>query len=145
MAGNTARLRFTGLKEMHHLLRTYGQDLVKAAYADVSETTRRTAERTAAAAPVESGDLVNSIKATVRTDGYTIRGKVRVGVKYAAHLEFGTEHIDKHPHLVPAAVDERKQMQARLISTVVDTAPAGLGKPRVTGHDAGLPAIGIDE
>jgi HK97 gp10 family phage protein len=142
--GNTARLRFTGLDKMQHLLHAYGQDVVRAAYEDVSETTRRTAERTAAAAPVESGDLVKSITAIVRTDGYVIRGRVRVGVDYAAHLEFGTEKTPKHPHLVPAAVDERKQLQARLIDSVIEHTPAELGKPRIVGRDAGLPGIHIE-
>ena len=142
--GNSARLRFTGLDKLHHLLHAYGQDVVRAAYQDVTETTRRTAERAAAAAPEETGALKASIKATVRTDGYVIRGRVRVGVKYAAHLEFGTEKVAKHPHLVPAAVDERKHMQARLIESVVSLAPAELGKPRIVGRDAGLPGIAIE-
>jgi hypothetical protein len=144
MAGNTARLRFTGLDKLQHLLRAYGQDVVRGAYEDVTETTRRTAERTAAAAPTETGELVASIKAIVRTDGYVIRGRVRVGVKYAAHLEFGTEKVAKHPHLVPAAVDERKQMQARLIATVVAKAPRELGTPHIVGRDAALPGVSIE-
>ena len=142
--GNRATFKVTGFKNLRHLVHQYGQDVTEAALADVSETVFTCAQRTRAAAPVADGELQNSITATVRTDGYTIKGKVRVKAKYASFLEFGTEEVNKHPHLVPAAIAKRKEMQRRIARTLVAQAPRELGKPSIKGRDSSLPPIHIE-
>lgn len=141
---NRAVLRYTGTRHLRSLVKRYGQDVVKHALVTVGETTVRAATRTRAAAPVDTGALVNSISSSVRTDGYLIRGTVRVGVSYAAHVEFGTEHARKHPHLVPASIAERARMQRELQRVLVDDAPTDLGVPRLVGREVPLPELDID-
>jgi len=141
---NRATLRYMGTHNLRSLVKRYGQDVIRHALAIVGERTQQTAQRARAAAPVDTGDLVNSISATVRTDGYLIRGVTRVGVPYAAHVEFGTERTTQHPHLVPAAIDERRTMQEQLQQILVNDAPADLGRPRIVGREVPLPDLDID-
>jgi HK97 gp10 family phage protein len=141
---NTLRFRWTGLRELQHAIKAYGPAVVRAAQEDVETTVSNVVERARAAAPVETGALRDSIKGSVRTDGYTIRGTVRVGVEYAGPVEFGTEDTPKQPHLVPASVAERKDMQARLLQSIADASPSSLGTPGFSSHDSPLPGIGIE-
>jgi len=140
---NSARLKFN-LDDLRQTIKLYGARVTRDALREVQATVERAAARTGAAAPEDTGALKGSIKASVRTDGYTIRGTVRVGVPYAAHVEFGTEHVNKQPHLVPASVSERKTMQARLARVIVEAAPRDLGTPAIVGNESPLPEIEID-
>lgn len=142
---NTLRLRVTGdWQALRAAVKQYGLQMTRAAVADMQQTVTRTVQRTADAAPVDTGALKASIKGHVSTDGYTVRGRVRVGVAYAAYVEFGTERVDKHPHLVPAAIDERKQLQSRLRSRLTGAAPRALGVPSIVGNEDPLPDVGIE-
>lgn len=141
------------LDDLRHTIKLYGARAVRDAFRAVREATEAAETRTVNAAPVgvypvdwdrpDGGALKASISSSVRTDGYHAKGRVRVGVDYAAHVEFGTERSDAHPHLIPAAVGERKKLQERLTAILVEDAPRELGVPRITGRESPLPEIEI--
>ena len=107
MAGN--RVRVTGVaeaqKELERQGRTIGEGLaevVSVAAAAIRDEARRTA-------PVDSGDLRDSIGYHVEGDTAEVKimGANRSGVWYAQFVEFGTSKQPAQPFMGPAAERER--------------------------------------
>jgi hypothetical protein len=154
MAKNTLRLKITGVDELRHAVKRYGGAVVCGAADAVAETVEATIAEARAAAPVgvypagwtdrQPGRLRDSIRGTVRTDGYSITGRVRVGVPYAATIEYGSERSKKVPFLSPAAIANRRKLNGKLRKVVIEHAPEGLGTPRITGEGPATPVMGID-
>jgi HK97 gp10 family phage protein len=141
---NRVRLRLSGFAELRHAIKAYGTQVANAAVSDMTDTVAATEAEAKASAPVKTGTLRNSIKGSVSTDGYAVKGTVRATAKYAQHVEFGTEHADKQPFLLPAAVRNRKRLNQKLAKTVTRLAPDGLGTPRILGDGPGTPRVGGD-
>lgn len=73
-------------------LRTKGEQFVRKAALDIQA-------HAAAAAPVDTGTLRNSIRAS--SDG-ELSWKVVVGADYGIYVEWGTRHMAARPFLQPA-------------------------------------------
>lgn len=141
---NRVRLRITGISELRHAIKAYGDRLVSASVAAVAAAVKDTVADARAAAPVKTGRLRDSITGTVQTDGYSVRGTVRAKAPHAHLIEFGTQRVAKKPFLVPAAVRHRRQMNEALASAVRTHAPDALGTPRMSGEGPGTPRVSID-
>ena len=141
---NRLRLRIAGLDELRHAVKAYGQKLVSSSVDAVSDVVAATEAQAQAAAPFKSGKLRRSIKGSIKTDGYSIRGTVRATAPHAHLIEFGTQRIAKKPFLVPAAIANRRKLTERIRSNIVKHAPEGLGTPRLTGDGPSTPGMGID-
>jgi HK97 gp10 family phage protein len=146
---NRLRLRITGIEELRHAVKAYGNRLVASAIDSVTEATTDTVEQSRALASVKTGKMRDSIKGTVKTDGYSITGTVRVtatadGVPYPALIEFGTSRIAKKPFLVPTAIRNRRILNQKLSASVVHYAPDGLGTPKIIGEGPATPEITIE-
>jgi len=144
MAINRLRLRITGVDELRHAVKRYGGAVVGGAADAVAETVEATIAEAKAAAPVVTGELRDSLRGTVRTDGYSITGRVRSATKYAHVVEYGSERSKKRPFLAPAAIANRRKLNAKLRKVVIDNAPPDLGTPRITGEGPATPNMGID-
>lgn len=142
--GNRLRLRVTGIKELQHAVKAYGQRLVSAAVDAVTDAVEDTAIKARYLAPVKTGKLRDSIKASVSTDGYSVKGTVRAAAPHAHLIEFGTQRVKKKPFLVPAAIRNRKRLNEALRASVVQLSPDGLGTPRITGEGPATPRVTID-
>lgn len=66
---------------------------------EVAKTTFDIEAGAKAKAPVDTGNLMNSITAEV--DGLT--GTVSTNVEYAPYQEYGTSKMPAHPYMTPAA------------------------------------------
>lgn len=149
--GGNVRLELTGSKEVQAALREFGiqadaqlaqivqgtaQNIRTHAIKAVQRGTKsgivyekKTPRRShRASAPGESpatdtGRLVQSITANI--DGKT--AEVVADVQYAAYLEFGTQHMEPRPFMVPALEKERPKFEARL-NKIVDEAAKGIIK-----------------
>ena len=141
---NRARLRITGIDELRHAVKAYGSALVAASVNAVTEAVAATVTAAQAAAPVKTGALRDSIVGAVQTDGYSVRGTVRATAPHAHLIEFGTQRVQKKPFLIPAAIRQRRRLNAELASAVTRLAPEGLGTPRITGEGPGTPGVSID-
>jgi hypothetical protein len=146
---NRLRLRITGIEELRHAVKAYGSKLVSGAVADVTDAVEDTVIKAQYLARFKTGKMRNSIKGAVKTDGYSVRGTVSVtatadGFPYPALQEFGSARVSKKPFLVPTAIRNRRRLNAALRSRVIETAPAALGKPRITGEGPGMPGVFID-
>lgn len=142
--GNRIRLRITGLSELRHAVKAYGEQLVASAVDAVKDAVEDTVIKARYLAPVKSGTLRDSIKGGVSTDGYSVRGTVRATAPHAHLIEFGTQRIAKKPFLVPPAVQNRRRLNSALAANVRRLSPDGLGAPRISGEGPGTPGIGID-
>jgi len=153
MAGRRrAELKLSGVEDLRGACRQYGAALVAAAIRAVEDTVNTVEARARAAAPVgrypatwskrKPGRLRDSIKGTVTTDGYIVIGRVRAGAHYAGIVEFGSERVAPHPYLQPAAIAERRKLNARLAALVVELAPEGLGQPQITGEGPATAGVG---
>lgn len=141
---NRARLRITGLDELRHAIKAYGQALVNASVEAVGDAVAGTVSDAKAAAPVKSGRLRDSIAGAVTTDGYSVTGTVRATAPHAHLVEFGTQRITKRPFLVPAAIRQRKRLNQALATAVRTHAPEALGTPQITGEGPGTPRVSND-
>jgi HK97 gp10 family phage protein len=143
--GNRARLRFTGLTELRHAVKSYGQNLVDASVAAVKDAVESTATQARATAPVDTGALRDSIRGSVSTDGYSVKGTVRASARHATFVEFGTEDTPKHPFLSPAAIGNQRRLNQALKAAVLAHSPDGLGTPRITGEGPATPRVLIED
>lgn len=141
MAGNTVRLKVTGVQELVAAARAYGQAVITDARAAVDAAVMGTARDAQAAAPVETGELRDSIGGSVTIDPYGAVGEVRARAYYASFVEFGTEDTPKHPFFIAAAIRHRRNLTRAQIASVQRRAPDGLGRPRITGDGPGLPDL----
>lgn len=149
---NRVRLRITGLQELRHAVKAYGDALVRESVAAVEDAVDDTVLMARHLAPVGTysarsgrvgGTLRDSIRGTVKTDGYAVRGTVRAHAPHAHLIEFGTQRIKRKPFLIPPAIRNRKRLNAALRAAVLRHAPDGLGRPRITGEGPATPVIGI--
>ena len=141
---NRLRLKISGVDELRHAVKRYGGAIVSGAADAVAETVEATIAEARAAAPVITGELRDSLRGTVRTDGYSITGRVRSAAKYAHVVEYGSERSEKKPFLAPAAIANRRKLNGKLRKVVTDNAPAELGTPRITGEGPATPRMGTD-
>ena len=141
---NRLRLRITGLDELRHAAKAYGQHVVSDAVVAVSDAVEDTVAKAKFLAPVKSGKLRDSIIGSVKTDGYSVTGTARVTAPHAHLIEFGTTRIKKKPFFVAGAIANRKRLNQDLVKSVTKHAPDGFGTPKVSGEGPGTPGIGID-
>jgi len=155
MARNRVQLKIKGLDDLRHAVRQYGAALVDGVVEAVRVAVDDTVTSAKAAAPVgrypatwnrkrAPGHLRDSIDGRISTSGYAVTGRVRARAGYAHLIEFGSERIDAHPFLTPAAIREQRELNARLRRVVIEKAPPGLGKPRVRGEGPGTPKVSIE-
>lgn len=81
------------LENMDSLIRklnALGGNSQKALRVGVLQATKYVQGQAKLLAPVDDGQLRNSIQASVETQGDQITGKVSTNVEYAAYVEFGT-------------------------------------------------------
>lgn len=86
-------MKLEGIEEFAGLLEQYKQELraeLRQAFVEITTKWQREAVMRV---PVEFGTLRQSIRPQVRWVGQELQGKVGSSVKYAAFIEFGTEHI----------------------------------------------------
>lgn len=148
---NAIRLRITGMVELRDAIRLYGLRVVKATF-DAARTavTEATREAQAAAPRGKTGTLRIALASRVTSDGYAVRGTMytrqtkAADAFYASFVEFGTRRSGARPFFVPAAQAARKRLNDALATAVVQHAPAGLGRPRITGEGPRMPAMGAD-
>lgn len=76
----------------------------------VKASADRVAERARQMAPVDTGALRSSIQAVSTTAGKS--AEVRVGVEYAAYVEYGTYKMAAQPYLSPAVAQEQERFFA---------------------------------
>lgn len=67
------------------------------------------------AAPVDTGNLKNSISRTKAT-AQDLSGEVGPTASYGGYLEFGTEHMDPQPYLGPAFDQHLPAFEAALVA-----------------------------
>jgi HK97 gp10 family phage protein len=134
----------TGLKELRHAVKAYGQNLVAEAVDAVTDATEDTAIHARYLAEVDTGKLRDSITASVTTDGYAVWGVVNARARHASFVEGGTEDTPKKPFLAPPAIRNQKRLQQRLKEQVVKLAPDGLGSPRIVGETPATPRVWFD-
>lgn len=144
MAGNRASLKIYGLNELRGAVQSYGRQVVE----DARRTAEAIASRTEAAmkadAPVKTGELRDSISVAVRYDMHGAAVVARARAPHASFPEFGTEDTDKAPFFFAHIIRARREMAEAQRASVIARAPAGLGRPTVSGDVGGLPAIGSD-
>lgn len=89
--------------------------LEKQSKAAMNKIGRDAVNRAKELAPVDEGDLRDSIKKKVKGDDVEIT--LEVGASdYKAHWhEFGTEKMQKHPFIEPATKDMPKELETELI------------------------------
>jgi HK97 gp10 family phage protein len=141
---NRVRLRITGLDELRHAVKAYGQQLVASSVDAVTDAVEDTVIKARYLAPVKTGELRDSIKGSVATDGYSVRGTARATAKHAAIIEFGTQRVAKKPFFLAPAIANRQRLNRALGAAVRRLSPDGLGTPRITGEGASTPGVGID-
>lgn len=141
---NRVRLRFSGLNELRRAIHLYGEAVVRAAVDEVTDAVEDTVLKARFLAPVDDGDLRDSIRGSVKVDAHGAVGVVRATARHAHLVEFGTARIAKRPHLVPAAIGNRRRMNERLARVIEDKAPEGLGTPRLSGEGPATPGIAIE-
>lgn len=78
--------------------------------AAVKASADRIAEKARQLAPVDTGALRGSIEAVSVTTGKS--AEVRVGVPYAAYVEYGTYKMAAQPFLSPAVEQEKERFIA---------------------------------
>ena len=92
-------------------------------YQKYSPTRTHPASAAGQAPASDTGRLANSITAEI--DGK--QATITANTEYAAPLEFGTQHIQPRPFMVPAMEQERPKFEKRL-QKLVDAAGKGLLK-----------------
>lgn len=73
----------------------------------VRETTLAVESQAQALAPVDTGNLKNSMNHSFNESGNLLQGEVSNSADYAAHVEFGTVKMEAQPYLFPAWESER--------------------------------------
>ena len=79
-----------GLEELTLRLKKMDKALTKAATKGARQGASEIAKNAKKRAPVDTGELRNSIKVDARADGDDIIGAVTVGAEHGAYVEFGT-------------------------------------------------------
>lgn len=148
---NRLRLRITGLQELRHAIKAYGEAVVRDAVEAVTDAVDDTAMKAKYLARKKSGRMQASVTGRVSTDGYRVRGTVRVtatspddSYPYPVLQEFGSARIAKAPFLVPPAIRNRRRLNRELRASVVTRAPEALGTPTIVGDGPATPRMGID-
>jgi hypothetical protein len=141
---NRLRLRITGLSELRHAVKAYGQALVSASVDAVQDAVEDTVAQARSLAPVKTGELRDSITGSVATDGYSVRGTARATAKHASIIEFGTQRVAKKPYLLAPAIANRKRLNRELSDAGRRLSPDGLGTPRISGEGPSTPGVSVD-
>lgn len=75
-------------------------------------------ERAKELVPVDTGELRNSIRTKVETDGDTVKGIIYTNKSYAAYVELGTSKQNPQPYMYPA-LSERENEAHNVIKDTI--------------------------
>lgn len=93
-------LEMKGIEKAIKNIKGYEFRKVKSIRKSVAETAIKIETQATAAAPVDTGNLKNSINTQYYQNGLT--AEIGTPVEYGPYVEFGTRHMKAQPYLLPA-------------------------------------------
>jgi len=114
-----------GLDALFGQLDALVDDMKDAALKGLDEGLRETVSRAKFLAPVDTGQLRDSITSEVERRGDEIHGKVAARTGYATYVELGTRHQPAQPYLYPAAKETEDAVKDKVAGAVNNTLRGG--------------------
>jgi|SRR5699024_334616 len=91
-------------KELSQKITQYAKEKPKEIKKEVAKTSESISNQAKSLAPVDTGNLKNSINVSYLNNGLT--GHIGTNVHYAPHVEFGTVYMGAQPFLFPSHEQE---------------------------------------
>ena len=106
------QISIEGMDAVSAALQQYTVDAVEKMARGIAEGCRIVADEAKANAPVDTGELRDSI--TSKAEG--LSGTAGTNKNYAAYQEFGTYKMKAHPFLVPALKNKQPEVIAAIMA-----------------------------